>query len=146
MNHVSMIGRLTKEVELRYTTSGTAVASGTIAVNRNFTNANGEREADFINFVIWRKSGENFANMTAKGSQIGLEGSWQTRTYENQQGQNVFVSELVVDNFTLIESREQTEARRGGEQRQTPAPVQPVTNGGPFDFPEVDVSDNDLPF
>ena len=75
MNHVSLIGRLTKEPDVKYTTSGAAVASGTIAVNRDFTNANGERESDFINFVIWRKAAENFVNMTAKGSQIGLEPS-----------------------------------------------------------------------
>ncbi|TGE42741.1 single-stranded DNA-binding protein, partial [Weissella confusa] len=113
MNHVSLIGRLTKEPDVKYTTSGAAVASGTIAVNRDFTNANGERESDFINFVIWRKAAENFVNMTAKGSQIGLEGSWQTRSYENQQGQRVYVSELVVSNFTLVETKEQTEQRKG---------------------------------
>ncbi len=118
MNHVSLIGRLTKEPELKYTTSGVAVASGTIAVNRDFTNANGERESDFINFVIWRKAAENFVNMTAKGSQIGLEGSWQTRSYENQQGQRVYVSELVVSNFTLVETKEQTEQRKGQSAQQ----------------------------
>ncbi|RHE74203.1 single-stranded DNA-binding protein [Weissella cibaria] len=118
MNHVSLIGRLTKEPELRYTTSGAAVASGTITVNRDFTNANGERESDFINFVIWRKAAENFVNMTAKGSQVGLEGSWQTRSYENQQGQRVYVSELVVSNFTLVETKEQTEQRKGQSAQQ----------------------------
>ena len=118
MNHVSLIGRLTKEPELRYTTSGAAVASGTIPVNRYFTNANGERESDFINFVIWRKAAENFVNMTAKGSQVGLEGSWQTRSYENQQGQRVYVSELVVSNFTLVETKEQTEQRKGQSAQQ----------------------------
>lgn len=118
MNHVSLIGRLTKEPELRYTTSGAAVASGTIAVNRDFTNANGERESDFINFVIWRKAAENFVNMTAKGSQVSLEGSWQTRSYENQQGQRVYVSELVVSNFTLVETKEQTEQRKGQSAQQ----------------------------
>ena len=118
MNHVSLIGRLTKEPEIKYTTSGAAVASGTIAVNRDFTNANGERESDFINFVIWRKAAENFVNMTAKGSQVGLEGSWQTRSYENQQGQRVYVSELVVSNFTLVETKEQTEQRKGQSAQQ----------------------------
>ncbi|MBJ7678822.1 single-stranded DNA-binding protein [Weissella confusa] len=118
MNHVSLIGRLTKEPDVKYTTSGAAVASGAIAVNRDFTNANGERESDFINFVIWRKAAENFVNMTAKGSQIGLEGSWQTRSYENQQGQRVYVSELVVSNFTLVETKEQTEQRKGQSAQQ----------------------------
>lgn len=118
MNHVALIGRLTKEPEIKYTTSGAAVASGTIAVNRDFTNASGERESDFINFVIWRKAAENFVNMTAKGSQVGMEGSWQTRSYENQQGQRVYVSELVVSNFTLVETKEQTEQRKGQSMQQ----------------------------
>ena len=118
MNHVALIGRLTKDPELKYTTSGAAVASGTIAVNRDFTNANGERESDFINFVIWRKAAENIVNMTAKGSQVGLEASWQTRSYENQQGQRVYVSELIVSNFTLVETREQTERRKGQTMQQ----------------------------
>ena len=86
MNHVSLIGRLTKEPDVKYTTSGAAVASGTIAVNRDFTNANGERDSETDNFVIWRKAAENFATMTAKGSLVAVEGRLQTRNYENQQG------------------------------------------------------------
>lgn len=146
MNHVSLIGRLTKEPEIKYTTSGAAVASGTIAVNRDFTNADGERESDFINFVIWRKAAENFVNMTAKGSQIGLDGSWQTRSYENQQGQRVYVSELVVNNFTLLETKEQTEQRKGqgssNGQQTTAAVVKPTSSP----FGEVDFPDDGLPF
>lgn len=149
MNHVSLIGRLTKEPELRYTSSGAAVASGTIAVNRDFTNADGEREADFINFVIWRKAAENFENMTAKASLIGLEGSWQTRSYENQQGQRVYVSELVVSNFTLLETREQTEQRKGqswqsNSNGKEPAVKTSKTNSSPFEA--VDFNDDNLPF
>ena len=149
MNHVSLIGRLTKEPELKYTTSGAAVASGTIAVNRDFTNSNGERETDFINFVIWRKAAENFANMTAKASLIGLEGSWQTRIYENQQGQRVHVSELVVSNFTLVETKEQTEQRKGqsGQSNsnvQQPAVTASKPTSSPFDT--VDFADDGLPF
>lgn len=146
MNHVSLIGRLTKEPEIKYTTAGAAVASGTIAVNRDFTNANGERESDFINFVIWRKAAENFVNMTAKGSQVGLEGSWQTRSYENQQGQRVYVSELVVSNFTLIETKEQTEQRKGQSNSnvQQPATTASKQTSSPFDA--VDFADDGLPF
>lgn len=146
MNHVSLIGRLTKEPEVKYTTSGAAVASGTIAVNRNFTNADGERESDFINFVIWSKAAENFANMTAKGSQIGLDGSWQTRNYENQQGQRVYVSELVVSNFTLLETKEQTEQRkgRGGSNGQQPTTAVAKPTSSPFGA--VDFPGDGLPF
>ena len=101
-------------MELKYTTSGTAVASATLAVERSFTDSNGERGSDFINFVIWRKSAENMANMTAKGSMVGIEGRIQTRNYENQQGQKVFVTEVVAEKFSLLESKEQTEQRKQG--------------------------------
>ncbi|KRL05864.1 single-strand DNA binding protein [Liquorilactobacillus oeni DSM 19972] len=94
---------------MRYTSSGVAVATFTVAVNRQFTNQQGEREADFINCVIWRKSAENFANFTHKGSLIGVDGRIQTRSYENQQGNRVYVTEVIVDNFSLLESRSQSE-------------------------------------
>ncbi|WP_127849702.1 single-stranded DNA-binding protein [Lacticaseibacillus hulanensis] len=116
INQVALTGRLTKEVDLRYTQGGTAVASFTLAVERNFTNAQGERESDFLNCVIWRKSAENFANFTRKGSLVGIEGRLQTRSYDNAQGQRVFITEVVVDNFALLESRATTEARPRGEQ------------------------------
>lgn len=86
INRVILIGRLTKDPELKYTSSGAAVGSFNLAVNRQFTNANGDREADFINCVIWRKSAENFANFTHKGSLVGIDGRLQTRNYENKQG------------------------------------------------------------
>ena len=114
INNVVLIGRLTRDIELKHTTSGAAVASATLAVQRSFTNSNGERESDFINFVIWRKSAENMANMTAKGSMVGISGRIQTRSYDNQQGQKVFVTEVVADNFYLLESKEQTEQRKQG--------------------------------
>ncbi|MDR3191309.1 MAG: single-stranded DNA-binding protein [Lactobacillaceae bacterium] len=112
INRVVLVGRLTRDVELRYTTSGAAVGTFALAVNRDFTNANGERETDFINAVIWRKSAENFANFTSKGSLVAVEGRLQTRNYENQQGTRVYVTEVVVDNFTLLETRAESEARR----------------------------------
>ena len=105
-------------MELKYTTSGTAVASATVAVERSYTDGNGERGSDFINFVIWRKSAENMANMTAKGSLVGIEGRLQTRSYENQQGQKVFVTEVVVNNFSLLESKEVTDQRKQGGSSQ----------------------------
>ncbi|WEV54561.1 single-stranded DNA-binding protein [Leuconostocaceae bacterium ESL0723] len=112
INRVVLIGRLTRDVELRYTQSGVAVGSFTLAVNRQFTNSNGEREADFINCVIWRKSAENFANFTGKGALVAVEGRLQTRNYENNQGQRVYVTEVVVDNFSLLESKQESERRR----------------------------------
>lgn len=112
INNVVLVGRLTKDPELRYTTSGAAVATFTLAVNRNFTNQNGDREADFINCVIWRKPAETMANYAKKGTLLGITGRIQTRNYENQQGQRVYVTEVVADNFQLLESRQQSEQRQ----------------------------------
>ena len=118
MNTTQLVGRLTKDIELKYTQSGTAVGSFTLAINRSFTKENGEREADFINCVIWRKAAENLAKFTRKGSQIGIEGRIQTRNYDNQQGQKVYVTEVVVNNFHLLEPRNVTEQRPAGQQQQ----------------------------
>lgn len=112
INRVVITGRLTRDPELRYTQSGIAVSSFTVAVDRSFRSQNGEREADFINCVIWRKSAENFVNFTHKGSMVGIDGRLQTRNYENQQGVRVYVTEIVVDNFALLESRSQSEQYR----------------------------------
>lgn len=112
INNVVLVGRLTKDPDLRYTASGSAVASFTLAVNRNFTNQNGQREADFINCVIWRKPAEIMANYARKGSLIGVVGRIQTRNYENQQGQRVYVTEVVCENFQLLESKSANEQRQ----------------------------------
>ena len=119
INRTVLVGRLTRDPELRYTANGAAVASFTIAVNRQFTNSNGEREADFINCVIWRKAAENFANFTNKGSLVGIDGRIQTRNYENQQGQRVYVTEVVVENFSLLESRSESEKRNSGSNNNS---------------------------
>jgi len=111
INNVVLVGRLTRDAELRYTQSNIAVATFTLAVNRPFKNEAGEREADFINCVIWRQSAENLANWAKKGSLIGVTGVIQTRSYDNQQGQRVYVTEVVVNNFDLLESRSVTEQR-----------------------------------
>lgn len=105
INRSVLVGRLTRDPDLRYTSSGTAVASFSVAVDRQFRNANGDRDADFINCVIWRKAAENFANFTHKGSLVGIDGRIQTRNYENQQGQRVYVTEVVVENFSLLEPK-----------------------------------------
>ena len=114
MNNVSLVGRLTKDVELRQTGSNTAVATFTLAVNRNRKNENGEREADFINCVMWRQQAENLANWAKKGSLIGITGRIQTRSYDNQQGQRIYVTEVVAESFQLLESRTTREGQVGG--------------------------------
>ncbi len=135
INRTVLVGRLTRDPDLRYTNSGAAVATFTVAVNRQFTNSQGEREADFINCVIWRKAAENFSNFTHKGSLVGIDGRIQTRSYENQQGQRVYVTEVVVENFSLLESRAQSEQRQnqgGNAGFQNNAP-QSSGNTNPFD-------------
>ena len=120
MNSVNLIGRLTRPIELKQTQSGKSVGNATIAVSRPFTDANGEHESDFINLVIWGKTGENMAKLTAKGSLVGVEGSIRTRNYENNQGTKVYVTEVVVNNFTLTESKEQTQQRQQNNNYQQP--------------------------
>ena len=106
INNVVLVGRMTRDAELRYTPSNVAVATFSLAVNRNFKGANGERETDFINCVIWRQQAENLANWAKKGALIGITGRIQTRSYENQQGQRVYVTEVNVSNFDNLQPRD----------------------------------------
>ena len=131
INNVVLVGRMTRDAELRYTTSNQAVATFTLAVNRNFKNQDGEREADFINVVIWRQQAENLANWVKKGALIGVTGRIQTRSYKNQQGQRVYVTEVVAESFQLLESR--------GQQSNS----QDSSFGNSS---SMDIQDEDLPF
>jgi len=105
INRVVLVGRLTKDPELRYTTNGVAVTRFTVAVNRPFANQNGEREADFINCVAWRKQAENLANYMRKGSLVGIDGRIQTGSYEDQDGKKVFYTEVVAESIQFLESK-----------------------------------------
>ena len=142
INNVVLIGRLTKDVELKYTPANQAVAQFTLAVNRTFKNANGERESDFINCVIWRKSAENFANWAKKGALFGITGRIQTRNYENAQGQRVYVTEVIAENFQMLESRNQQQGQQQGQvtQQQAKQP-DPFSGGTP-----TSLNDDSLPF
>ncbi len=167
INNVVLVGRLTKDPDLRYTANGAAVATFSLAVNRNFTNQSGEREADFINCVLWRKPAETLANYARKGTLLGVTGRIQTRNYENQQGQRVYVTEVVAENFQLLESRSASEKRQSGDtnfggnqssnfgntfnQNQTSQPSNGMPNfdrdtSDPFGSSSIDISDDDLPF
>lgn len=162
INNVTLIGRATKELDLRYTASGIAVATFTLAVNRNYKNQNGDREADFINCVIWRKPAETFANYVRKGMLVGIVGRIQTRFYENQQGQRVYVTEIIVESFQLLESRSQAEEREQKQRTSTnqnppmnntvdnignhSSATNPMPNDDPFDGNPINISDDDLPF
>lgn len=148
INRVVLVGRLTRDVDLRYTQSGNAVGQFNIAVNRNFTNASGDREADFINCIIWRKSAENLSNFTHKGSLVGIDGRLQTRNYENKEGQRVYVTEVVVDNFSLLDSKASGGASDTQSANRTQNKPQQNNQSDPFanTGQPIDISDDDLPF
>src|SRR5699024_11014666 len=109
INRVVLVGRLTKDPEYRTTPSGVSVATFTLAVNRTFTNAQGEREADFINCVVFRKQAENVNNYLFKGSLAGVDGRIQSRSYENQEGRRIFVTEVVCDSVQFLEPKNQNQ-------------------------------------
>ena len=137
INNVVLVGRLVRDPELRYTPNNQAVATFSLAVNRPFKSQNGEREADFINCVIWRQQAENLASWAKKGALIGITGRIQTRNYENQQGQRVYVTEVVAETFQLLESQKD---REGGQSQGYSQP----------DFSRqaepMDILEEDLPF
>lgn len=120
LNVSALTGRITKDLDLRYTQAGKAVASFILAVNRPFTNQNGENEADFITCVVWGKTAETMANTLHKGSLIAVEGRIQTRNYENQQGTRVYVTEVVVTTFSFLESKAQSGTRQQQNGTGTP--------------------------
>lgn len=132
LNSVCLVGRLTRDPELKYTGNNTAVASFNLAVNRNFKDANGERETDFINCVIWRQQAENLANWAKKGALIGITGRIQTRSYENQQGQRVYVTEVVAENFQMLESRAAREGSNATQGNTSGAFGNDISYSGPY--------------
>lgn len=149
MNNVNLIGRLTKAPELKQTASNTSVLTGTLAVNRTFKNQNGEREADFINIVAWRQTAEIIAQYCGKGSQIGVTGRIQTRNYENQQGQRVYVTEVVAEHVDLLDSKSDSQSNFQNSQGQNANNSYQNQNNGfnsNFNAQSMDISDSDLPF
>lgn len=169
INTVVLVGRLTKDPELKYTQGGIAVTRFTLAVNRPFSNQQGQREADFVNCVTWRKQAENTANFLRKGSLAGIEGRIQTSNFEGKDGNRVFMTEVVADSVQFLEPRSATsgeqrsESNYGGAPQRAQQPMQQSnqytnqqpsqqnytrmnddpfsTGGGP-----IEVSDDDLPF
>ena len=145
LNHVQLIGRLTKDPELRYTSQGIAVATFTLAVQRNFSDGNGERQTDFIQCISWRKLAETIANHLVKGSLIACEGRIQTRNYENQQGQRVYVTEIVVNEVQFLERKEQMQHRKSTKQ-QSFLDNQNLEETMPTYMSDESYSADDLPF
>lgn len=139
INRTVLTGRLTRDPELKYTQNGTAVVSFTLAVDRQFKPKNGDREADFIKCVIWRKQAEAFANYNHKGSMIGIDGRIQTRSYENQQGTRVYVTEVVVENFSFLGGRQDNNQQQAPQDQRRSDPFQDAGQ-------EIDINDDDVPF
>ncbi|WP_078556378.1 single-stranded DNA-binding protein [Bacillus alkalicellulosilyticus] len=165
INRVILVGRLTKDPELRYTPNGVAVANFTLAVNRPFSNQQGDREADFINCIIWRKQAENVANFLKKGSLAGVDGRIQTRSYDNNEGKRVYITEVVAESVQFLEPRgasggggNQNSGFSGGQSpmgqgqggygQQNQNRNQSRLDEDPFanDGKTIDISDDDLPF
>ena len=159
MNKVFLIGRLTRDPELRYTSSNIAVATFSLAVNRNFTNNSGERDADFINIVVWRKQAENVKNYLSQGSQVAIDGRLQSRSYDGNDGKRHYVTEVIADNIEFVGAKK---SNQGGSNASSASTNQEVT---PYDFPDakpettdvdnnpfadfgdsVEISDDELPF
>lgn len=143
LNRVILIGRLTKDPELRYTPNGVAVTTFTLAVDRNFTNQQGQREADFINIVTWRGLAENVANYLKKGRLTAVEGRMQTRNYENNEGRRVYVTEVIADNVRFLESsNNQSRQDQYNDRDKNDRDDDPFKDDGS----PIDISDDDLPF
>ena len=150
MNNVSLVGRLTKDPELRTVSTGNTTCSFSVAVSRQFTNANGERETDFINCVIWGKQAENLCKYCTKGSLIGVTGRIQTRNYEAQDGRKVYVTEVAATNVTFLSNRnnnsepsfEDLDTNVNNQVETTDLTEDPFKDFGS----EVVLSDDDLPF
>lgn len=153
INRVILVGRLTKDPDLRYTPNGVPVATFTLAVNRNFSNQQGERETDFLNCVVWRQQAENVANYLKKGNLAGVDGRIQTRNYEGQDGKRVYVTEILAESVQFLEPKG---SRSGGEGNQGNQSNRGNQGGGNYtkidDDPfssngqTIDISDDDLPF
>lgn len=149
INNAVLVGRVTKDIELKQTQANKSVTQFVLAVNRQFKSANGEREADFINIVAWGKTAELLAQYAHKGSQIGVVGRIQTRNYDNQQGQRVYVTEVVAESMTLLDSKgnnqnQQAQPQTQQSQNQTPnfsRNADPFSGGA-----SMTLSDDNLPF
>lgn len=141
LNRVVLVGRLTKDPEFRTTPSGVEVSTFTLAVNRTFTNAQGEREADFINVVVFRKQAKNVNDYLSKGSLAGVDGRVQSRNYENNEGRRVFVTEVVADSVQFLDTKgnNQQNNQPQKQQEQTKTKNNPFANG-------TDMDSSELPF
>ena len=161
MNKALLIGRLTRDPELRSTSTGRNVCQFSIAVNRNFTNANGEREADFINCVVWDKQAENLVKYQKRGNQIAVDGRIQTRNYEDKDGKRVYVTEILANSISFLDSKGTNAGSNDFNSLPEPPREDSISSSSSMNSMEtvsvdkdpfeafgdsIEISDNDLPF
>ncbi|PTJ09052.1 single-stranded DNA-binding protein [Staphylococcus simulans] len=147
LNRVVLVGRLTKDPEFRTTQSGVDVATFTLAVNRNFKSKNGEQQADFINCVVFRKQAENVNNYLNKGSLAGIDGRLQSRSYENKEGQRVFVTEVVCDSVQFLEPKNAQASNNNQRNNEVQQREKALQSDNPFNNSNnFDMDDSSLPF
>ncbi|MDD3106349.1 MAG: single-stranded DNA-binding protein [Bacilli bacterium] len=152
MNKVILVGRLTKDPELRRTSTDIPVVQFTVAVNRTYQSRNGEKQADFINCVVWRQQAENLARNMRKGGLIGVDGQIQTRSYDDANGVKKFVTEVLCDSITFLESKQSRSDNSGfmdiNQYDAVQAPKTSEASKDPFEDlkSSFDVSNDDLPF
>ncbi len=145
INRVVLVGRLTKDPELRYTANNIAVVSFTLAVNRNFTGQDGQQEADYLPCVAWRKQAENIAKYVGKGSMVAVDGRIQTRNYEAQDGTRRYITEIVCDNTRFLDTRSPSGST--GDSMRQPFPDMSEPKEDPFaSLQDIEIGDDDLPF
>ncbi|OHR53647.1 single-stranded DNA-binding protein [Staphylococcus sp. HMSC061G12] len=147
INRVVLVGRLTKDPEFRTTPSGLDVAMFTLAVNRNFKDKNGEQQADFINCVVFRKQAENVNKYLNKGSLAGIDGRLQSRSYENKEGQRIFVTEVVCDSVQFLEPKNTQPSNNNQSNNQVQQREKALQSDNPFNNSNnFDMDTDDLPF
>lgn len=145
MNKSILIGRITKDPELRTTPNNRSVCQFTIAVNRTYTNEEGKREADFINCVVWDKQAENLAMYQKKGNQIAVEGRIQTRNYDDNSGKKVYVTEVLVNNISYLDTKKDDSNFNNLEEPPVAEKQEEVDPYQAFGD-SIEVNDDDLPF
>lgn len=141
INRTVLVGRLTKDPELKYTPSGVPMVRFTLAVNRPFSNQQGEKEADFINCIAWRKQAENLSNFMKKGNMVGIEGRIQTGSFEGQDGKRVFTTDVIADSIQFLEARGGGNGSQGQQNHNRTDQDPFANNKGP-----IEVNSDDLPF
>jgi single-strand DNA-binding protein len=152
LNCVILIGRLTKDPELKYTPNGIATSTFSLAINRDYTTQDGKKEVDYLNIVVWRQTAENCKKYLRKGSLVAVEGRIQTRSYDNNEGKKVYVTEILGENVRFLDSKKSSEESEPSSPASYGSPPPERSSSAHSQDPfqssgkKVNISDNDIPF